>query len=128
MITDKPVYLTAEGKAQLEDELNNLKSVRRPEVADRIQQSVQSPMPRKIGCRSEFGFKENGISLTKDLRGRAKTIQNALDPSARRLVRMGVTTVEEVLSVTTAKEVARAAEQASPAETTAEIEAASRRS
>jgi len=36
---DKPVYLTAEGKTELEERLNYLKSVRRPEVADRIQQA-----------------------------------------------------------------------------------------
>ena len=36
---DKPVYLTAEGKVELEERLNYLKSVRRPEVADRIQQA-----------------------------------------------------------------------------------------
>lgn len=39
MVMDKPVYLTAEGKAELEERLNYLKSVRRPEVADRIQQA-----------------------------------------------------------------------------------------
>ena len=39
MVMDKPVYLTAEGKAALEDRLNHLKTVRRPEVADRIQQA-----------------------------------------------------------------------------------------
>src|SRR6478672_12654012 len=39
MVMDKPVYLTAEGKATLEEELSHLKVVRRPEVADRIQQA-----------------------------------------------------------------------------------------
>src|SRR3954470_2068981 len=39
MVMDKPVYLTAEGKLTLEEELSHLKSVRRPEVADRIQQA-----------------------------------------------------------------------------------------
>ena len=39
MVMDKPVYLPAEGKAALEERLNHLKAVRRPEVADRIQQA-----------------------------------------------------------------------------------------
>ena len=39
MVMDKPVYLTAEGKAALEERLNHLKTIRRPEVADRIQQA-----------------------------------------------------------------------------------------
>jgi transcription elongation factor GreA len=39
MVTDKPVYLTAEGKTALEERLDHLKTVRRPEVADRIQQA-----------------------------------------------------------------------------------------
>lgn len=39
MVMEKPVYLTAEGKTELEERLNYLKTVRRPEVADRIQQA-----------------------------------------------------------------------------------------
>ena len=37
MVMDKPVYLTAEGKTSLEEELTHLKMVRRPEVAGDVQ-------------------------------------------------------------------------------------------
>jgi transcription elongation factor GreA len=38
---DKPVFLTAEGKAKLEVELEHLQSVRRAEVAQRIRQAKE---------------------------------------------------------------------------------------
>jgi transcription elongation factor GreA len=36
MSTNKPVWLTEEGRAKLEDELEHLRSVRRPEIAAKI--------------------------------------------------------------------------------------------
>lgn len=72
MVSDKPVYLTAEGKAQLEDELNNLKTVRRPEVADRIQQA------KLDGDVSESGEYEDAKNEQAMVEGRIRTLEHML--------------------------------------------------
>jgi transcription elongation factor GreA len=72
MVTDKPVYLTAEGKATLEDELNNLKAVRRPEVADRIQQA------KLDGDVSESGEYEDAKNEQAMVEGRIRTLDHML--------------------------------------------------
>src|SRR5438105_14057033 len=72
MIIDKPVYLTAEGKAQLEEELNNLKSGRRPEVADRIQQAKMD------GDVSESGEYEDAKNEQAMVEGRIRTLEHML--------------------------------------------------
>ncbi len=72
MVTDKPVYLTAEGKTQLEEELSNLKSVRRPEVADRIQQA------KLDGDVSESGEYEDAKNEQAMVEGRIRTLEHML--------------------------------------------------
>lgn len=75
MVTDKPVYLTAEGKAQLEEELSNLKTVRRPEVADRIQQA------KLDGDVSESGEYEDAKNEQAMVEGRIRTLEHMLTNS-----------------------------------------------
>jgi transcription elongation factor GreA len=72
MVMDKPVYLTAEGKASLEDELNHLKSVRRPEVADRIQQA------KLDGDITESGEYEDAKNEQAWVEGRIRTLEHML--------------------------------------------------
>jgi|SRR5215203_4455518 len=72
MVTDKPVYLTAEGKAQLEEELSNLKTVRRPEVADRIQSA------KLDGDVSESGEYEDAKNEQAMVEGRIRTLDHML--------------------------------------------------
>lgn len=72
MVTDKPVYLTAEGKTQLEEELNHLKIVRRPEVADRIQQAKMD------GDVSESGEYEDAKNEQAMVEGRIRTLEHML--------------------------------------------------
>lgn len=72
MVTDKPVYLTAEGKAQLEEELHHLRMVRRPEVADRIQQAKMD------GDVSESGEYEDAKNEQAMVEGRIRTLDHML--------------------------------------------------
>src|SRR3954462_3893310 len=72
MVMDKPVYLTAEGKVTLEEELNHLKSVRRPEVADRIQQA------KLDGDISESGEYEDAKNEQAWVEGRIRTLEHML--------------------------------------------------
>jgi transcription elongation factor GreA len=72
MVTDKPVYLTAEGKTQLEEELTHLKMVRRPEVADRIQQAKMD------GDVSESGEYEDAKNEQAMVEGRIRTLEHML--------------------------------------------------
>jgi transcription elongation factor GreA len=72
MVMDKPVYLTAEGKSSLEDELNHLKSVRRPEVADRIQQAKMD------GDISESGEYEDAKNEQAWVEGRIRTLEHMI--------------------------------------------------
>ena len=52
-MTLKPIYLTAEGIAQLEQELQHLETVRRREIAERLKRAIQE------GDLSEnFGYVE----------------------------------------------------------------------
>ena len=75
MVMDKPVYLTAEGKATLEEELTHLKMVRRPEVADRIQQAKMD------GDVSESGEYEDAKNEQAWVEGRIRTLEHMLQNS-----------------------------------------------
>jgi transcription elongation factor GreA len=72
MALDKPVPLTAEGKALLEEELNHLLEVRRPEVADRIQQAKMD------GDISESGEYEDAKNEQAWIEGRIRTLEYRL--------------------------------------------------
>ncbi|MBF6611784.1 MAG: transcription elongation factor GreA [Chloroflexi bacterium] len=69
---DKPVYLTAEGKSSLEEELTHLKMTRRPEVADRIQQA------KLDGDISESGEYEDAKNEQAWVEGRIRTLEHML--------------------------------------------------
>lgn len=69
MVMDKPVYLTAEGKSQLQEELNHLLTVRRPEVADRIQQA------KLDGDISESGEYEDAKNEQAWVEGRIRALE-----------------------------------------------------
>jgi len=75
MVMDKPVYLTAEGKSSLEEELTHLKMVRRPEVADRIQQA------KLDGDVSESGEYEDAKNEQAWVEGRIRTLEHMLQNS-----------------------------------------------
>jgi transcription elongation factor GreA len=75
MVMDKPVYLTAEGKTALEEELTHLKMVRRPEVADRIQQAKMD------GDVSESGEYEDAKNEQAWVEGRIRTLEHMLQNS-----------------------------------------------
>src|SRR5437763_13185361 len=72
MVADKPVYLTAEGKAALEERLEHLKTVRRPEVADRIQQA------KLDGDISESGEYEDAKNEQAWVEGRIRTLEHMI--------------------------------------------------
>lgn len=72
MVMDKPVYLTAEGKAELEDRLERLKTVRRPEVADRIQAA------KADGDISESGEYEDAKNEQAWVEGEIRDLQYKL--------------------------------------------------
>ncbi len=75
MAESKPVYLTAEGKTRLEEKLQHLLTVRRPEVADRIQQA------KADGDISESGEYEDAKNeqawLEGEIRGLEHTLRHA---------------------------------------------------
>lgn len=72
MVMDKTVYLTAEGKVTLEEELNHLIDMRRPEVADRIQQA------KLDGDISESGEYEDAKNEQAWVEGRIRTLEHML--------------------------------------------------
>ena len=72
MVMDKPIYLTAEGKVTLEEELSHLTRVRRPEVADRIQQA------KLDGDISESGEYEDAKNEQAWVEGRIRTLEHML--------------------------------------------------
>jgi transcription elongation factor GreA len=72
MVMDKTVYLTAEGKTTLEEELIHLTEVRRPEVADRIQQAKMD------GDISESGEYEDAKNEQAWVEGRIRTLEHML--------------------------------------------------
>jgi transcription elongation factor GreA len=72
MATDKPIYLTAEGKTMLQEELDHLREVRRPEVADRIQQA------KLDGDISESGEYEDAKNEQAWVEGRIRTLEHML--------------------------------------------------
>jgi transcription elongation factor GreA len=68
----KTIQLTAEGKRKLEDELLNLRTVRRQEVADRIQQA------KAYGDISESGEYEDAKNEQAWTEGRIREIEQWL--------------------------------------------------
>ena len=88
---DKPVYLTKDGRKALEKELEELETVGRREVADRIRHA------KELGDISESGEYEDAKNKQAFLEGRIREIRNILmnaqmideDQTDRSIVRMG---------------------------------------
>ncbi|MDP6348820.1 MAG: transcription elongation factor GreA [Chloroflexota bacterium] len=76
--------LTAAGKAELEAELENLKTVVRPHLSERIHESKEFGEKAEGGeyddARNELGFVEGRIEFIQDLLSKA-TIVEEHDPS-----------------------------------------------
>lgn len=71
-MTDKPIYLTREGKAKLEVELEELKTVGRRQVAERIAAA------KELGDISESGEYEDAKNSQAILEGRIREIEHMI--------------------------------------------------
>lgn len=84
-MSEKEIILTSEGLERLENELNNLKSVKRREVAERIKQAIG------FGDISENSEYENAKNEQAFIEGRILTLEKKLR-NARLLDESEVTT------------------------------------
>jgi transcription elongation factor GreA len=90
-MSDKPEYLTPEGKANLESELERLISVERPEVAERIKAA------KELGDISESGEYEDAKKSQAMIEGRILEVKSILSraqiiedsPNGTKEVRIG---------------------------------------
>jgi transcription elongation factor GreA len=78
MSNDKEVILTLDGLNKLEKELENLKTVKRPEVAERLKQALEfgdiSENSEYEDAKNEQGFIEGRILLLEKMLRNAKVI------------------------------------------------------
>ncbi|TMD60904.1 MAG: transcription elongation factor GreA [Chloroflexi bacterium] len=72
MATDKPVYVSAEGLAKLEEELEHLRTERRKEVAERIHSAME------FGDYSENSELEDAKNEQAFMEGRILTLEQML--------------------------------------------------
>lgn len=72
MMTEKEVFLTQEGCIKLENELENLKTVKRREVAERIKQAIE------FGDISENSEYEDAKNEQAFIEGRILTLEKML--------------------------------------------------
>jgi transcription elongation factor GreA len=88
---EKTVYLTREGLAKLEDELQHLRTVRRPEVAERIKRSKEFTTTvdnaEYDDAKNEQAFVEGKIQSLERMRANANIIEDSAVPSG--FVRLG---------------------------------------
>ncbi len=70
--SEKPIYLTSDGKVQLEKELEYLRTVKRRQVAERIQQA------KALGDVSESGEYEDAKREQAFVEGRIREIESML--------------------------------------------------
>ncbi len=70
--SDRPVYLTSDGKLQLEKELEYLRTVKRKQIAERIQQA------KALGDVSESGEYEDAKREQAFVEGRIREIEGML--------------------------------------------------
>lgn len=80
MIDNDTVYLTPEGLKQIEDELAYLKTVRREEVAQKLETAIKQGDLKENAdyhdAKEEQGFIEGRIRQLEDSLRRAKVIEN----------------------------------------------------
>lgn len=88
---DKPVYLTREGRAKLQAELNHLREVRRPQVADVIRLSKEynesDDNPELEEAKNEQAFVEGRILTIEKMLANAVSIDT--DHRQHDVVRLG---------------------------------------
>lgn len=72
-MTEKPMYLTKEGRTRLEAEIEELETVGRKDVAERIRQA------KELGDISESGEYEDAKNKQAFLEGRIREIRNILN-------------------------------------------------
>lgn len=87
-MSDRITYLTREGKAKLEEELKQLETVGRAEVAERINQA------KELGDISESGEYEDAKKSSGFLEGRVKEIRDIL--ARHQLIEEDMSDVKEV--------------------------------
>lgn len=87
-MSDKPVYLTREGMEKLESELEELVTIGRKDVAERIAAA------KELGDISESGEYEDAKNSKAFLEGRIREIQSIL--SRAQLIEEGTTNNREV--------------------------------
>lgn len=92
MTDDDVLYITPEGLKQINDELENLKTVRRDEVAQKLEIAIKQGDLKENAdyhdAKEEQGFIEARIRQLESMLGRAKLIENS-GPS--NVVRVGST-------------------------------------
>ena len=96
-MTDKPVYLTREGQAKLQEELKMLIESRRPDIAERIKQAKDlgdlSENAEYEAAKNEQAFNEGRIRELNYMLNNAQIIE---DSNGGKEVRIGSTvTVRE---------------------------------
>ncbi len=93
MADDTPVYLTASGLQELQQELDHLRIVRRPEVAARISQATEygdiSENAEYEDAKNEQAFMEGRIRTIETLLHRARLIKDEPAPADGGVVRLG---------------------------------------
>ncbi|WP_017185304.1 transcription elongation factor GreA [Alkalibacillus haloalkaliphilus] len=99
MAEEKSYYMTEEGKQKLEDELEELKTVRRPEVVERIKVARSfgdlSENSEYDAAKDEQAFVESRISQLENMIRYAVIIEN--DEDNNEVVQLGKTVVFEEL-------------------------------
>lgn len=100
MVDDKPVFLTDTGMQELLQELEHLRTVKRPEVAARIGQAKEYGDISENGeyedAKNEQAFVEGRIRTLESLLNRARLIKEDKTPRKNGTVRLGskVTTID----------------------------------
>jgi transcription elongation factor GreA len=79
-MSEKEIFLTPEGLKKLEEELNHLKTVKRQEIADKIQEAKESRSavisPEYEEAKNEQGFVEGRILELENMIKNAKIIHH----------------------------------------------------
>ena len=96
---DRPVLLTEEGRTKLTQELEHLKTVRRPEVADRIRQSKELASTQNNAefddAKNEQAFVEGRILTLEQMIQHATIIDEEQAHRAKRVQIGSTVTVSE---------------------------------
>ncbi len=98
-MTDKPVYLTREGRTKFEEELKSLEEIERPRVAERIKQAKDlgdlSENAEYEAAKQEQGFIEGRIRDLRYMLANAQIISEDTNGSTEVQLGSTVTVREE---------------------------------